>query len=202
MRNYVTIEGSGDFAATPEGRSAVLEVTARPTGVARTGKSTWAVVQTPNAEGSFAELLAHAARADAAMDVMLPVDVAEALDVAGIEPTLQPSPEQLERLVATLGCDSYLTAEVTEWRYGYLFFSSWAAIECQVTCRSSAGGGPLWQVRVRRQARGMSDREVARLALSEAFAWLRGADAGSAPPNGPPGPAGRPQAASAEAHAP
>jgi hypothetical protein len=185
VRECSTISGSGNLSATPQGRTAVLRVEARATGEARTGKSTWGVVQTPHAEAGFADLLAHVARREAGLDVMLPLEAAAALERAEIKPTLQPAPKELPRLADLLGCASYLTAEVREWRYGYFFFASWATADFRVACYAANGRGPLWEAEVRRRARHMSDREVALTALRGMFDWLEGA--ASPAPECPPG---------------
>jgi hypothetical protein len=42
-----------------------------------------------------------------------------------------------------------------------------------VECRRAADDGLLWEAEVLREARGISDREVARLALAEMFRALK-----------------------------
>lgn len=169
----MTIEGHGSYAATPAGTSAVLRVQARPMGPVRSGEVTWGIINTPNAEARFAELLANAAREPGGLDVLHPVDAARQLQKAGMPTTLQPDDEQLQRNLAALGCSSCLVANVTSWRYSYVFFSSSSVVEYTLSCLVPGRNEPVWTVNVHRSARGMGDREVAMLALRETFQWLK-----------------------------
>ncbi len=173
VRNCFTVETQGRYAATPPGRSAVLRVTCPEWGPIRTGKETWGVIETANAAGRFAEFLAHAARAQGGMDVATPYDVAGELAEAGLEPTLEPTDEQLARFAEVLGCRTYLTARVALWRYSYFLLASSAELECSVACHDAADGRVIWQAQVRRAARGTSDRELAAAAMRELFLQMR-----------------------------
>ena len=171
--NRSLVEPRGDFGATPAGPSAVVQVTAASQASPKTRDMLWGSIPTPRADRSLADILAHAAREDGGMDVMLPHEAARRLEDAGLKPTLQPAPEELRERVRALGCTSYLTVELKQWRYNYVYFASYATIQCRVECRRAADDGLLWEAEVLREARGISDREVARLALAEMFRALK-----------------------------
>ena len=167
------IVGGGSLRATPAGPSAVLRVlTPDDTRILARG-SEWGVVRTQNPALRFAEILASAAREDAGIEVIPPHEVARALEDAGLEATLQPDAKQFGRMAQALGCKSYLTAEIVEWQFDYILFSSSATVDFYLACYRADNGGVVWDVQVSRKARGLSDREVARLALAEAFRWLK-----------------------------
>jgi hypothetical protein len=134
----------------------------------------WGLVNTPNADERFAELVAHCAADDGAMQVLLPFEVAEMLRKAGLETGLQPPPEELPKRARALGCESYLTAELDCWRYSYVFLFSCAEIRYSLACRRANDGAVIWRVNVLKQARSVSDRKLARAALAETFRWLKG----------------------------
>lgn len=173
IRDHLTISGTGRLADTPAGRSAVLQVTARADGVPKSVGISWGVADALNADAQFAELAAHAAADDGGMTVMLPFEADEVLEKAGLEATLHPKPKQLKQFVRTLGCSSYMTADIKRWRHRHLFFFSSATIEYRLSCHRADDGQVLWEVHIRKQARGISNRELARLALYETFQWLK-----------------------------
>jgi len=189
VRNCLTIDSKGDLSATPPGPCAVLLVTARPTAKAKAVQFMWGSVHTANAESSFAELLAHAAQEDAGIKVLLPFEANQRLQEAKLKPSLQPTADDLRKYVQTLGCTSYLTADVRTWHFGYAYFMSHAEIEYSVACHRGDNGEVIWEATVKRQARGMSDRELARLALSETFQRLKEnkSDVPPCPPTEPSG---------------
>lgn len=176
LRNVRTIHGTGSLAATPPGPSAVLRVAVGPAKSPRSRDIIWGSIDTTDADRQFAELLAHTARNDGGMNVAFPVQVEEQLELEGFKPTLQPGTEELRRYVKALDCGSYLTAELKRWGYGYIFFLSSATIEYRVSCHRADNDETVWEVDVRRQARGMDNRDVALLALRETFQWLRERD--------------------------
>jgi hypothetical protein len=182
-----TIELTGNFAATPVGPAAVLEVTARPAGAPKTGQRIWGEANTLNAEATFAELLAHAAREDGGMAVILPYQVNDRLAKAKLKPTLQPPPAELQSFVKLLGCASYLTADVRVLGFSYIYFRSTAVAEYSIACHRADNGAIVWQADVARKTGGMSDREVARLSLGEAFRKLKAESAAPRPPEAKPG---------------
>lgn len=172
-RDCLTITSTGRFADTPAGPCAVLHVTARPAGASRSTGIVWGVADAPNAGEQFAEIAAHAAAEDGGMTVILPFEVAELLERAELEPTLQPGPEQLRQFVQSLGLSSYMTAHVKSWRQRYSFFFSAAEIEFRLACHRADTGQAVWEAQVRKQARWTGTRELARLALYETFEWLK-----------------------------
>jgi hypothetical protein len=153
---------------------------ARPETAAKAGGVEWGLIETPNAPERFAELLAHAA-AGAGMRVILPHDARDQVRENGLEWDLQPGPVQIAERAQALGCASYMTAEVDRWRYGYVFFVQSAEIRYRVACHPVGGGPPVWQAQVLRQARSLSDLELARGALADTFEWLRGERGPAAP---------------------
>lgn len=189
VRNCLTIDGKGDLSAMPPGPCAVLSVTARPMPTAKAVQFIWGSVHTVNADARFAELLAHAAREDAGIKVLLPFEADQRLQEAKLKPTLQPTAEDLRKYIQALGCASYLTADVRTWHFGYAYFVSYAQIEYSVACHRADNDRTIWEATVKRQARGMSDRDVARLALSETFRWFKEGKS-SVPPCPPTEPSG------------
>jgi hypothetical protein len=182
VRNSFTISGSGDFAATPDGPSAVLRVTAAPCPDAKSIGMEWGFINTPNPDQRLAEFIAHAAREDGGMQVLVPFDVARKLEEAKLDPTLQPEPDELRKRAQVLGCSSYLTAELACWRYSYVFFVSSAEIEYKLACHRADTGEPVWEADVLRQARNKSNRDLAREALAATFNWLKEQQTGQAYP--------------------
>lgn len=173
--SFRVVAASGSFDATPAGTTAVLAVTAREGKTPKSGGTTWAVADTPNADANFAEMVAHVAATEAGMDVLTPADVAEKVEAVGGNSSLQSPPERLPLRARLLGCSSYLTAHVKAWRFRSVFFQAQAIVEFTLTCHAADDGALLWEVEVSRTAVGISDREVALLALRETFQWLKGA---------------------------
>ncbi len=188
VRSKLTIDGTGNLAATPPGPSAVLRVTVPRPKDPKSKDILWGSVNTFEADTQFAEEVAYAAARDGKIEVPRVFKVHERLEKAGLEPTLQPTPEELRHYVEILGCASYLTADLKRWHYGYLLFFGSADIEYRLTCHRAETDEVVWEVNVLRQACGMSDRDVARLALRETFQWLKERDriATSAPPRAEP----------------
>jgi hypothetical protein len=167
------VKGGGEFARTPTGRTAVLRVTARPVGKPISVSAVWGVPQAPNAEESFGALLAHLAGEAGGLDVIPPADVNKAIVNAGLEPTLDPTPEQLAGFIEALGCTSYLTAHVAAWGESYVFTRSKATIRFDVSCHVPGSTEPLWSVSVDRTGRGISHRKLAISALKDVFEDMR-----------------------------
>ena len=168
VQNCCDVTYSGSLADTPPGPSAVLRVTSVVPANGMAHSYVAGRIDPPNAAGQFAELLAHAARDDAGIEVLLPYQVADQLAKAELEPTLEPSAEQIAQYVQVLGCASYLEANVERWRSGYTFVFSSAEITCSLACRLP-DGTLVWEATVHAQQRNTGDREIARLALYEAF---------------------------------
>ena len=168
VRNCCQVTSTGRLADTPAGPTAVLRVTSGVRGEGAAHGYTVARVDTPNAPGQFAELLAHAAREDAGLDVILPYQVQDRLIKAKLAPTLEPTQEELAQQIEALGCASYLEASVERWRSGYLFFIASAEITFRVACRRP-DGSLIWEAHVHGQQRNVGDRDIARLALYEGF---------------------------------
>ena len=156
----------------PADRLAVLMVSAPPAEAKVSYKSLWGTVFVPQAETTFAELAAYVAREEGGLDVMPAAEVRRRLKAQNIEPTLDPSPEQITAFSSALGCKAYLTARVEQWHYRFRLVWSKATISFVLSCRRPGEMDPLWSVRVMRQARNMSNREVAVEALREAFRAL------------------------------
>ena len=169
----IQFRNPGGIARTPEGRMAVLKVTARPLGKPLSLDVFWGIVRAPDAPAAFAELLAHFAREDGGLDVAPPAQVTEALEDAGLEPTLDPSPEALDAFVDALGCASYLTARVETWHHKYVLFWPRATIRFVVSCHVPGDQQPLWSVRVDRVRGAASYRRVAISALKDMFRSIR-----------------------------
>jgi len=168
----VEIQRPEGFYLVPAGRTAVLRVKARPLTEELSYKFLWGVVQAPTAEASFADLLAHHARVEGGMNVIPPAEVEERLRLAGLEPTLEPDDEQLQAFAKMLGVSSYLTANVEQWRYRYVFFSEKASIRFSVACRAPGEDKPLWSARAHHKASGDTERAVAGQALRAMFRIL------------------------------
>ncbi len=177
VQNCCSVTGMGSLADTPPGPSAVLRVTSAAPAYGMAHSFSAGRIDTPNAAGRLAELLAHAARDDAGIEVLLPYQVADQLAKAELEPTLEPSAEQIAQYVEVLGCASYLEANVELWRSGYVFVFSSAEITCRVACRRP-DGTLVWEATVHAQQRNTGDREVARLALYEVFKHMANQGAG------------------------
>ena len=182
LHSSASIAGSGSLSATPPGPSAVLQVTVPyNTQVAARGAD-WGIIRTQNPDARFADLVAHAAREDAGLDVIPPFKAMRALEDAELHAGLHPEPAQMPAAARALRCASFLTADVVKWHCAYVFFTSSSVIEFDLACHAAEDGRKLWDVHVSRRTRGLSDGEVARLALAEAFRWLQQNDpAGGAP---------------------
>ena len=186
--NKLTIVGAGNLAATPRGPSAVLRVTVPHPKEPKSKDILWGSVNAFEADTQFAELAAYAAAKHGKIEAPRVIKVHERLEKAGLEPTLQPTPKELRQYVETLGCASYLTADLKRWHYGYLLFFPSAHIEYRLACHRADNDEVVWEVSVLRKAYGMSDADVARLALRETFQWLKAREsiATSAPPRAEP----------------
>ena len=174
VRAARSVSGSGSFASTPPGPTAVLRVTTAPAVAVRTGQTNWGLVTTANVEARFAEFLADAAARDGGMSVLPPLDVEQRLSTAGLKLTLQPDEDQRRQYAKALGCASYLTAYVERSQLQYRFFLSWADVSFTVACYVPGQTAPVWQVQISRLAPGKTDREAIALALAEMFQWLKG----------------------------
>jgi hypothetical protein len=168
----VTIHNPAGYVQMPEGPCAVLEVTARPMPAARSFDFIWGVVHSPRERESFAEILSHVARTEGGLDVLSPAEVDRRLKLAKLEANYEPTPEQLAACVMALGCGSYLSAHIEEWRYTYFLMRSAARVRMVVALHVPGRDAPLWWVRVEHEAPGMDEREVAGAALREAFRTL------------------------------
>jgi hypothetical protein len=167
------IENRGSFYDTPEGRAAVLRVTADRSSVARTGHVTWGAINTTDITRRFAACVAHAAAQEGAMEVMPALKVEQALYGLAPEPTLQPTDEQLRRYAAELDLSSYLVADVRCSRLRYVLFWSWASVEYALSCHDARDGSLLWWADVEFRDRLVSDQEAIHEALRRTFRWLR-----------------------------
>jgi len=173
IRTGTTIAGKGDLRATPPGRAAVLKVTAYAENNSKSGHVTWGVLDTPNPDQRFAELLAYVAATEGGLSVIEPMQVIERLEDAGLEPTFQPDDATLARYAEVLGCSSVLTADIKCWRHKYVFFSSSATVEFTLTCRVPGKPDALWGVRTCCSRRKMDNTEIALHALKETFRALK-----------------------------
>jgi len=173
IRTGTTITGTGDLSSTPQGRTAVLRVTAYAKNDSKSGHVTWGVLDTPNPDQRFAELLAYVAETEGGLSVIEPIRAIERLEDAGLEPTLQPDDATLKRYAEALGCSSVLTADIRCWRHKYVFFSSSAIVEFTLTCRVPGEPDPLWGVRTCCSGRKMDNTEIAVHALKQTFRALK-----------------------------
>lgn len=177
----VRMEGESRGIVMPEGPTPVLVVKARQAAAAKSGFAFWGIIDSANAAAGFAELLSSCARTQGRLDVQRVAVVAERLEEAHLEPTLQPTPKQLAEFASALGCETYLEAEVLEWGCKYVLMFSWAKCCFRLSCRSVGGDEPLWQVRVKAKGYHVDDRGLALRALERTFRDLRrraGADSG------------------------
>lgn len=165
----IQITGAERIPLTPQGRMAVLKVTARPVGKPISLAVLWGRSQAPRAETMFAEMLAHYARQECGLDTMEPAEVTKALDEADLTPTLDPDPKRLEKFAKELGCEAYLTAHVERCRSYYIMFYSWSSVRFVFSCRVPGAYEPLWSVQVRQSRRGVGHRVLAASALECAF---------------------------------
>ena len=161
------------FALMPPGKTAVLKVTARPLSTSKSYQFLWGIVQVPNAPLHFAELLAYFAREEGGLDVIAPQEVERRLKTARLEPTLDPTPEQVKAFAQALGCTSYLTADVDTWRSVYRLTTQSARVRFVVSAHAAGGAEALWSAAVEHVAELKSEREVAMDALRETFRRLR-----------------------------
>jgi hypothetical protein len=168
----IAIEQGEVFQKMPPGKTAVLEVTARLAVQVRGHKYVWGAAQPPSAEAMFAELLASFAQTDGGLDVIPPHEVKSRLQAAGLQPTLEPGKEQMDQFARTLGCSTYLSAQIERWGLHYFLWTEKAVAEFVVRCYVPGEAEPLWTVRVQHEAKLKSCREVAIEALREAFRQL------------------------------
>jgi len=173
LHNAGSVAGSGSLSATPPGPGAVLQVTVPyNTQISARGPE-WGILRTQNPDARFADTIAHAAREYAGLDVIPPFKVARTLEEAGLHAGLHPDPAHMQDAVRAVECGSFLTADVARWQCNYVLLTSCSVIEFDLTCRSAKDGREIWNVHVFQRARGLSDGEVAGLALAEAFRWLK-----------------------------
>lgn len=173
LHNSGKVVGSGRLDATPQGSGAVLQVTVPyNTQISARGVD-WGIVRTQNPDARFADLLANAAREDAGLEVTAPLKTARALEAAGFHAGLHPDPPEMPNTARSIGCAYFLTADVIRWQCTYVLFTCTSVVEFDLACRSAANGDVLWKVHVFQRSRSLSDGEVARLGLANAFRWLR-----------------------------
>jgi len=159
--------------SVPRGTLAVLKVTARPIEKPKSIKAVLGKMQCPSAARTFAELAAHVASEYGWERVLTPAEVRDRLETQGLEPTLEPDPEELRRFAAALGCSSYLAAHIRQWRTSYFLAFARAHIEFSLSCYDASIAEPAWQADVTASGTNMSDREIALYALRETLARLR-----------------------------
>jgi hypothetical protein len=172
VRNRLVVDGGGSLSAMPPGPVAVLNVTSRAAKAPKSEPFVYGLADTTRADAAFAELLAVAARDDAALEVIHPYDAEKQLRQREVTFSLQPDAELLKAEAEALGCAAYLTAELACWRHRFVFMASSAELRCRVTCRRAADDAVLWRADVDAEMRSMSDRELARVALKSMFEWL------------------------------
>jgi hypothetical protein len=180
LHNAVSVTGSGSLAATPTGPGAVLKVTVPYNTQISARGADWGIIRTQNPDARFADILAAAAREDAGLDVTPRLKVAAALEEAGVDAGLHPDAAHLQDAARAAGCAYFLTVDVLRWQCDYVLFNASSTVEFDLTCRASAGARELWSVHVFCRSRALTDGEVARLALAEAFHWLQTNDPGAA----------------------
>jgi len=161
------------FALMGKGKTAVLKVSARAPSEPKSYQFVWGIVDVPNAQSQFAELVAYFAREEGGLEVIPPEEVNRRLRAAGLEPTLDPDPQQLQAFVEALDCASYIVAEVETWRMIYKFTSQKALARFSLTAYLRGFDWPLWRAKVRHVDRLKSEREVAIEALQQTFRTLR-----------------------------
>jgi hypothetical protein len=181
VKNRLVIDGGGSLADMPEGPVAVLRASAFEQEAPKVEPFIYGVADTGLAASAFAELLAVAARDDAGLEIVHPVDVEKRLRQKEVTFSLEPDADGPLDEARALGCTSYLTVELACWRHRYLLFVSSAQLRCRVSCRSVAGDALIWRADIDAEQRGLSDRELARLALKRMFGWLE-------QPHAPPDP--------------
>ena len=169
----IRVDRPQGFGLMPPGKTAVLRVTVRPLTTSKSYLFLWGIVQVPNAPAQFAELLAYFGREAGGLDVIPPEEVDRRLKAAGLEPTLDPTPQQIKAFMDALGCASYLSADVETWRSVYRFTAQSARARFVVSGHLPGGDEALWSASVEHVAELKSEREVAMDALRETFRILR-----------------------------
>jgi len=157
---------------TPPGKTAVLRVHAdEPESTVSLGM-TYGSVKPPTPYIAFAHMVAHMCRENTGLEVIPPHEVDRLLKRKGIEPTLQPEGMQVEEFAKALGCDSYLTGRIEQWRYRYSLFGMKAFVRYELECRVPDRPGILWKVRADYVREDMSERDAAVIAIRDTFRAL------------------------------
>ncbi len=150
----------------------MLRVTVPTDARSLSGHTAWGRIATADLAEDFAERLAYVASEGGGLDIMPRPQWKRRLAAAGLQPTLQPTDEQLRRHANALGLSYYLTADVHRSELRYVFLWSWAVVSYDLACHASGDEEALWQVRVEHCQRYVSDREAMLEALEGTFRWL------------------------------
>ena len=183
-RGEIVLEGADGFARMPQGRTAVLDVTASYEAESKSAKWLWGMVEQASAAQVFAEQLAHAARQEGGLDVLTAREIRAGLRAAGLDPSLEADAGHPDALATALGCKSYLTADLKEYDCNYLVFWCWGRVRFDLSGYRVGEREPLWSAHVRRTVRGADSRQAARVALEEMFQKLSASR--PSPPQGNP----------------
>ena len=181
----VRVEGPSGPIGPLSGEVAVLKVTREEGRAALATTVGWGSYQGQNAQKHLAELISHAARETGWAQVLEPAEVEQRLKAKGLEPTLEPAPEQLPAFIEAVGCPSYLAAHILKWRTSFLLTRQRTNVEFSLSCFQPPFSTPVWEAHVKAEGSQMTDRETALLALKETYRRLtQGTPKGPAPPDG------------------
>lgn len=168
----VQMHNPAGYIDMPKGPCAVLEVTAHPLPKPKSYDVLWGIVRDPEQQRTIADILSRIARTEGGLMMIDPVDVGKKLKLSDLELDYEPTPQEIDACVRALGCASYLSVYVEEWRFTYFLTGSKATARLVVACHVPGAEAPLWWVRVTHISRGKDDRQVAATALRAAFQAL------------------------------
>lgn len=163
----------GHLQSGPNGPAAVLKVTEPAGDTAVCADFVWGRHDTVGGARRFAEMTARSARQYAQLDVRDMWEAHDALLKAGVEPDLSPESESIVEFARILRCTNYITADIESWGYSYTLFSSAAYLTFRLACHDAVDNSMHWELEVDIRRRGMTDHELAALALREAFVYVR-----------------------------
>jgi len=183
-RGEIHLEGADDFARMPQGRTALLDVTASYEAESKSARWLWGVIEQASAAQGFAEQLAHAARQEGGLDVLSAKEIRAGLRAAGLDLSPEADAGHPDALARALGCESYLTADLKEYDCSYILFWCWGRVRFDLSGYRVGEREPLWSAHVQRTVRGADSRQAARVALDETFQKLSASR--PSPPQGNP----------------
>jgi len=166
------IEVSSRPFARLSGEVAVLMVTRENVDQPLSTSIGWGAYENQNAQRHLAEIIAHAAQEAGWAQVLEPAVVQQRLKARGLEPTFEPTPEQLPAFAEAVGCPFYITAQIRKWRTSYFVIRQKSSVDFSLSCFQPPLSTPLWEAHVKASGSRMTDRETALHALKETFRQL------------------------------